>query len=81
MENMKFVDKFYNQYNHVLLGISIVDSDLTTDIVEPADFNRYVSTLYSQLVLTPNKNTHDDFFFYSIQLLRVRLLTLGWMSQ
>ena len=26
-----------------ILGISIVDSDLTTDIVEPADFNRYVS--------------------------------------
>lgn len=28
-----------------MLGISIVDSDLTTDIVEPADFNRYVSNL------------------------------------
>ena len=25
-----------------IVGISIVDSDLTTDIVEPADFNRYV---------------------------------------
>lgn len=28
-------------YCHV--GISIVDADITTDIVEPADFNRYVS--------------------------------------
>ncbi len=27
----------------VLLGISIVDADITTDVVEPADFNRYVS--------------------------------------
>ena len=24
-------------------GISIVDSDLTTDVVEPADLNRFVS--------------------------------------
>ena len=24
-------------------GISIVDADITTDIVEPADFNRFVS--------------------------------------
>ena len=29
----------------VLLGISIVDADITTDVVEPADFNRYVSVI------------------------------------
>ena len=28
---------------YINIGISIVDADLTTDIVEPADFSRYVS--------------------------------------
>lgn len=29
----------------LFVGISIVDADLTTDVVEPADFNRFVSSL------------------------------------
>lgn len=30
---------------HVHVGISIVDADITTDILEPADFSRFVSAL------------------------------------
>ena len=29
-------------YKLIITGISIVDADITTDIVEPADFSRFV---------------------------------------
>ena len=35
----------YMYYTCIHVGISIVDSDLTTDVVEPADFNRFVSCI------------------------------------